>query len=205
MTSRSLRILSVSAYLLATLFLWIASAANAQTFRGTILGTVTDSSGAAVPGATVTIKNMDTGLTRTVTTSEDGTYSAPEPPIGNYSITCEKSGFKSGVVTGARVEVSSERRVDFTLQPGPLAQKAEVVDEEPPMVESTSNTLGGIVESKVVTSLPVNGRDYQKLIFLLEGTDMNDGHRNDPAINEAGVFGTPATILPVEAIASQPD
>jgi TonB-dependent Receptor Plug Domain len=102
-------------------------------------------------------------------------------------------------------------------------------------VESTSDTLGGIVESKVVTSLPVNGRDYQKLIFLvpgvtgspdqitdspgsfgifsvngargrannflLDGTDMNDGYRNDPAINEAGTYGTPATILPVEAIA----
>jgi hypothetical protein len=103
------------------------------------------------------------------------------------------------------------------------------------MVESTSNTLGGIVESKVVANLPVNGRDYQKLIllvpgaasapdgitdspgsygtvsvngargrsnnYLLDGTDMNDGYRNDPAINEGGVFGTPATILPIEAIA----
>ena len=140
-----------------------------------------------------------------------------------------------GVVTGVHVEVSSERRTDFTLQPGELAQKVEVVGEELPMVESTSDTLGGIVESKVVTSLPVNGRDYQKLIFLvpgvtgspdqitdspgsygifsvngargrannflLDGTDMNDGYRNDPAINEAGVFGTPATILPIEAIA----
>jgi len=116
-----------------------------------------------------------------------------------------------------------------------LAQRVEVVGEELPMVESTSDTLGGVVESKIVTSLPVNGRDYQKLIFLvpgvtgspdqitdspgaygifsvngargrsnnflLDGTDMNDGYRNDPAINEAGVFGTPATILPVEAIA----
>ena len=133
------------------------------------------------------------------------------------------------------MEVSSERRADVTLQPGQLAQKVEVVGEELPMVESTSNTLGGIVESKIVTSLPVNGRDYQKLIFLvpgvtgspdqitdspgsygifsvngargrsnnflLDGTDMNDGYRNDPAINEAGVFGTPATILPIEAIA----
>ena len=102
-------------------------------------------------------------------------------------------------------------------------------------MESTSDTLGGIIESKMVNTLPVNGRDYQKLIFTipgvagapdeisdspgsygsfsvngargrsnnfqLDGTDMNDGYRNDPAINEAGVFGTPATILPVEAIA----
>ena len=207
----------------------------AQTFRGTILGSVTDSSGAAVPGATVTVKNVDTGLTRTVTTSEDGSYAAPELPIGIYSATVEKAGFKSGVVTGLKVEVSSERRVDFTLQPGQLAQTVEVRSEELPMVESTSNTLGAILESKLATTLPVNGGDYQKLIFLvpgvsgspdqitdspgsfgifsvngargrannflLDGTDMNDGYRNDPAINEAGVFGTPATILPVSSIA----
>src|SRR5208337_3345656 len=99
----------------------------------------------------------------------------------------------------------------------------------------TSDTLGGIVEAKVAGNLPVNGRDYLKLMFLmpgvsgspdqitdspgsfgtlsvngargrsanflLDGTDMNDGYRNDPAINEAGVFGTPATVLPLEAIA----
>jgi hypothetical protein len=170
-----------------------------------------------------------------VATTDDGSYAAPELPIGNYTVTVEKAGFKLAVVNGIHVEVSSERRADFTLQPGQLEQKVEVQGEELPMVESTSNTLGGIVESKVVTSLPVNGRDYQKLIFLvpgvtgspdqitdspgsfgifsvngargrannflLDGTDMNDGYRNDPAINEAGVFGTPATILPVEAIA----
>jgi len=220
----------------ATLFLFLSGGNTfAQTFRGTILGAVSDSSGAAVPGATVTIKNLDTGLTRTVSTSEDGSYSAPELPIGNYSVSVEKAGFKVGVVTGIKVEVSKESRVDVTLQPGQIAQTVEVQGEALPMVESTSDTLGGIVESKIVTTLPVNGRDYQKLIFLvpgvtgspdqitdspgsfgifsvngargrsnnflLDGTDMNDGYRNDPAINEAGVFGTPATILPVEAIA----
>jgi hypothetical protein len=233
--NRSIRNLSMLIFLFAALILSSPWNANAQTFRGTILGTVTDSSGGAVPGATVTVKNNDTGLTRTVTTTDDGSYAAPELPIGNYTVTVEKSGFKQAVVNDIRVEVSSERRADFVLQPGQLAQKVEVQGEELPQVESTSNTLGGIVESKIVTSLPVNGRDYQKLIFLvpgvtgspdqitdspgsfgifsvngargrannflLDGTDMNDGYRNDPAINEAGTYGTPATILPVEAIA----
>src|SRR5262249_24600989 len=127
------------------------------------------------------------------------------------------------------------RRADVAMSPGEVAQTVEVNGDTLPQVESTSNVLGGIVESKVVTNLPVNGRDYQKLIFLvpgvagspdqitdspgsfgtfsvngargrsnnflLDGTDMNDGYRNDPAINEAGVFGTPATILPLEAVA----
>src|SRR5262249_53762730 len=138
-------------------------------------------------------------------------------------------------VTEIQVEVSAERRADVAMQPGEVAQRVEVNAEELPQVESTSNVLGGIIESRLAANLPVNGRDYTKLIFLvpgvagapdqisdspgsygsfsvngsrgrsnnflLDGTDMNDGYRNDPAINEAGVFGTPATILPVEAIA----
>jgi len=229
---RAIRTLAQVAFALT---LFAGTSTFAQTFRGTILGSVTDSSGAAVPGATVTIKNVDTGLVRTVTTSDDGSYAAPELPIGNYSVSVEKAGFKLGVVTGIKVEVSSERRADVALQIGQSAQSVEVRGEELPMVESTSNTLGGILESKLVTSLPINGGDYQKLIFLvpgvtgspdqitdspgsfgifsvngargrannflLDGTDMNDGYRNDPAINEAGVFGTPATILPVASIA----
>src|SRR5437879_6073230 len=220
---------------LAAVLLLCSSAVTAQTFRGTILGTVTDSTGASIAGAAVAVRNVNTGLSRTVTTSDDGTYSVPELPIGTYSVTVEKAGFKQGVVTGIRVEVSSERRADVALQTGEVAIRVEVNADELPQVESTNNVLGGIVESKIVTNLPVNGRDYQKLIFLvpgvtgspdqitdspgsfgvfsvngargrsnnflLDGTDMNDGYRNDPAINEAGVFGTPATILPVEAVA----
>jgi hypothetical protein len=219
---------------LALLFA-LCSNAGAQTFRGTVLGTVTDSSGAAIAGATVTVKNTATGLTRTVTTSDDGSYSAPELPIGTYTVTVEKSGFKSSVVTDVIVQVSSDRRTDVTMQPGEVAQTIEVSGSTLPQVNSTNDTLGGIIESKAVTNLPVNGRDYTKLIFLvpgvagspdqitdspgsfgvfslngargrsnnflLDGTDMNDGYRNDPSINEAGVFGTPATILPLEAIA----
>jgi len=233
--NRSIRKLCTFGCCLLALLVVTAASASAQTFRGIILGTVTDMSGGTVPGATVTIKNVDTGLTRTVTTSDDGNYSAPELPIGNYSVTVEKQGFKTGLISGIKVEVSTERRADVTLQTGQLSQKVEVLGEQLPMVEATSNTLGGLVESNVVENLPVNGRDYQKLIllvpgaasgpdaitdsagsygtvsvngargrsnnYLLDGTDMNDGYRNDPAINEGGVFSTPATILPIEAIA----
>src|SRR5208283_6121303 len=113
---RSFRNLCALTLVFAIVTLLSAMCTPAQTFRGTILGTVTDSSGAAVPGATVTIKNLGTGLIRTVTTSDDGSYAVPELPIGNYSATAEKSGFKLGVVTGINVEVSSERRADFVLQ-----------------------------------------------------------------------------------------
>src|ERR1700761_9183516 len=121
------------------------AAGNAQSFRGIILGTVTDATGAAVSGANVTVKNIDTGLTRVVTTSGDGTYSVPELPIGNYSVTVENNGFKKAVVTGIAVEVSSERRADVTLQAGELAQTVQVSGDSLPQVESTNNTLGGII------------------------------------------------------------
>jgi hypothetical protein len=133
------------------------------------------------------------------------------------------------------VDVAGERRVDVALKPGQISTTVEVAGDLLPQVETTSAELGGTLTAETIEALPVNGRDYQKLIylnpgiagspdqisdspgsygvfsmngsrgrsnnFLLDGTDMNDGFRNDPAINEAGVFGDPATILPLDAVA----
>ena len=222
----------LSALLAAVLL--ISAPAAAQTFRGTILGTVTDTSGAVVAGAKVTVRNAATGLVRETQTSSDGSYSVPELPIGTYTVTVEQTGFQTAVTTDVKVDVAAERRVDAVLRPGAVTQRVEVSGETLPQVETTTNVLGGTLESSVVTNLPVNGRDFDKLLFLvpgvagspdqitdspgsfgifsmngargrsnnflLDGTDMNDGFRNDPAINEAGVFGTPATILPIDAV-----
>ncbi len=222
--------------LLTVIALWflMVGAARAQTFRGTILGTVLDQSGAPVPGASVTAKNQETALSRTTVTEDSGTYHIPELPIGVYTVTTEKQGFETVTQGDVPVVVASESRVDVTLHPGKVESRIEV-SAAVPLVSTTENTLGGTLESMQVANLPVNGRDYTKLIFLtpgiagspdqitdspgsfgefsmngargrsnnflLDGTDMNDGYRNDPAINQAGVFGTPATILPVDAIA----
>jgi hypothetical protein len=208
---------------------------SAQTFRGTILGTVTDPSGAVVSGAKVTVKNTGTGLERSSQTSADGSYSLPELPIGTYNVTVTQAGFQTFVATGVTVDVASERRIDAAMKPGEVSTKVEVSADQLPMVETTTNTLGGVLTAQTVEDMPVNGRDYTKLIYmnpgvsgspdqisdspgsygefsmngargrsnnyLLDGTDMNDGYRNDPAINQAGVFGTPSTILPIDAVA----
>jgi hypothetical protein len=208
---------------------------SAQTFRGTILGTVTDAQGAVVPGAKVTVKNVGTGLERTTETSADGSYALPELPIGTYTVTISQAGFRTSVTTGVIVDVAGERRVDAAMKPGEVSTKVEVSADQLPLVETTTNDMGGVLTAKTVEDLPVNGRDYTKLIFLnpgvagspdqisdspgsygefsmngargrsnnylLDGTDMNDGYRNDPAINEAGVFGTPSAILPIDAVA----
>ncbi|MGA7045741.1 MAG: TonB-dependent receptor [Candidatus Sulfotelmatobacter sp.] len=215
--------------------LMAAVSLSAQTFRGTILGTATDASGAVLPGAKVTVKNVGTGLERTTETSADGSYALPELPIGTYSVTITLSGFQTFETTGVTVDVSGERRVNAVMKPGQVSTKVEVAGDLLPQVETTSTEIGGTLTADTIESLPVNGRDYQKLIymnpgvagspdqitdspgsygtfsmngsrgrsnnFLLDGTDMNDGYRNDPAINEAGVFGDPATILPLDAVA----
>jgi len=207
----------------------------AQTFRGTILGTITDSSGAVVPGAKVTVRQVATGLARTTEATPDGSYSVPELPIGTYTVTVAAAGFQTSVTKDVIVDVATERRVDAQLRAGQVSETVEVSGETLPLVETTSAELGGTLTTKAIENLPVNGRDYTKLIylnpgvsgspdqitdspgsfgtfsmngsrgrsnnFLLDGTDMNDGFRNDPAINEAGVFGDPATILPIDAVA----
>src|SRR5436305_14432460 len=88
---------------------------SAQTFRGTILGTVTDPSGAVIAGAKVTVKNTGTGLERTSQTSADGSYSLPELQIGTYTVTVTQSGFQTFVASGVTVDVATERRVDAAM------------------------------------------------------------------------------------------
>src|SRR5258707_8678816 len=206
-----------------------------QTFRGTILGSVTDPSGAYVAGATVKVRNVATGLERTTATSADGSYAVPELPIGTYSVTVTQTGFQTAITNNVEVNVATERRVDVPFKTGQVTERVEVSGEELSRVETPSAELGGPLTTTTIENLPVNGRDYTKLIylnpgvagspdqisdspgsfgtfsmngsrgrannFLLDGTDMNDGYRNDPAINEAGVFGDPATILPIDAVA----
>ncbi|MGB8986750.1 MAG: carboxypeptidase regulatory-like domain-containing protein, partial [Candidatus Sulfotelmatobacter sp.] len=223
------------ARIILTFVLLAAVSLSAQTFRGTILGTATDPSGAVIAGAQVTVKNVATGLERTTETSADGSYSLPELPIGTYTVTVTLTGFQTFAANNVTVDVASERRVDAKMRPGQVSSRVEVSGELLPQVETTSADLGGTLTAATIEALPVNGRDYQKLIylnpgvagspdqisdspgsygtfsmngsrgrsnnFLLDGTDMNDGYRNDPAINEAGVFGDPATILPLDAVA----
>ncbi len=219
--------------LVVTFIIATCVSVSGQTFRGTILGTVTDPNGAVVPGARVTARNTGTGIQRGTYTDAEGNYTLSELPIGTYEVSVEQSGFQSSRITNVVVEVSAEKRVDSALV---VAGADSVVTvAEAAQVETTNNTLGGTINSKAIADLPVNGRDFTKYLvlvpgstgdpsgatdspgsfglfssngnrgrannFLLDGTDMNDGYRNLPAINEAGVFGTPATILPVEAIA----
>ena len=142
-------------------FLLLAAASlSAQTFRGTILGTVTDPSGAVIAAAKVTVKNTGTGLERTTETSADGSYSLPELPIGTYMVTVTQAGFQTFIATGVTVDVATERRVDASLKTGEVSTKVEVAGDLLPQVETTSAELGGTLTADTIANLPVNGRDY---------------------------------------------
>jgi len=146
--------------------LFAAAALSAQTFRGTILGTVTDPSGAVVSGAKVTVRNTGTGLERTAQTSADGSYSIPELPIGTYSVSVSQAGFQTSVTTDVTVDVATERRLDFALKTGEVSTRVEVSGEFLPQVETTSAEIGGTLTADTITNIPVNGRDYTKLVYL---------------------------------------
>src|SRR6202522_4764002 len=147
-----------------------AAPGGAQTFRETIQGTVTDSSGAALVGATVTIHNVDTGIDRITTTATDGSYLIPELPIGTYNVIVEMSGFQKVATNGLTVDIGAERRVDVSLKPGQVNQEIVVSGEEVPVVETSTDTLGGSFESQQVEDLPINGRDYTKMLIMGPGT-----------------------------------
>lgn len=210
---------------------------SAQTFRGGIQGTVTDTSGAAIPDAKVTVTSTGTGLTRSTQTSQSGDYLFTELPPGAYNLEIVKAGFGKAAMSNVQVTVSTNTRADASLSPGNVQQTVEV-SAEVPVVETTSDNMGGVIQGETAAALPVNGRDFTKLLvlvpgatgdpsgaadspgsfglfsingnrgrsnnYLLDGTDMNDGYRNLPAINQGGVFGTPATILPIDALAEVP-
>ena len=149
-------------------FLLSTSMTMAQSSTGTFLGTVKDPSGQSVPGTKITAHDFDTGATRTVTTGEDGAYRIPELPIGNYEIRAEHDGFSTQAVNGLQLTVGQEAVVNITMQVGSLSQTVSVTGEAP-LVNTTSGSLGALVDSQQISDIPLNGRNYVDLMLLQPG------------------------------------
>src|SRR2546421_8670052 len=137
----------------SVLMMTLATPASGQTFRGTILGTVTDPNGAVVPDATVTAKNVGTGIERTTTTDSFGNYTLAELQTGTYELKVQSSGFQIAKIVGVAVEVSGERRVDIQL--AVAGADTVVIVAASNQVETTNTTLGGTISTKEVADLPV--------------------------------------------------
>ncbi len=212
--------------ILAAIVLCISSA-WAQSSEGRILGTIRDSSGAVVAGAKVSVLNTETSFVRTLVTNSDGDYAAPSLEPGLYKVSAEASGFKTTTSDVFRLEVSREARIDIQLTPGTVSETVEV-KAEAALTDTTDNTLNGVLDNKAINELPLNGRDFQNLLplhpgvqrtpgggfqsltsngnrpddnnFYIDGADDNDVYYGESVMNDAGIQGTPASILPLDAI-----
>jgi Carboxypeptidase regulatory-like domain/TonB dependent receptor len=199
----------------------------AQSSFGRLSGQVTDASGGTVSDATVTIENLGNHTNRVMHTNAAGEYVAPDLEPGHYSITVEATGFGKLERRGIRLEVAEDFRVDFQLKPGAVSETVEVKDEAP-LTEATNAVLNGVLSNQAINELPLQGRDFQNLLplhpgvqrdpgggfhtltsngnrpddnnFLIDGANDNDVYYGETVMNDAGISGTPASTLPLDAI-----
>ena len=205
----------------------------AQSFRGSIRGKVVDPNGNAIVGAKLTAKNSATGQMRNAMTGDDGAYVLAELPAGEYSVTAEYGGL-SPVGQNVIVNVGSDTTANFDLTRVEKRLEQLTVTEEAPVIDTTRDVLSEVVDQKLVAELPLNGRDFGKLVALspgatvdpsgvagtqggfgqfningnrdrsnnytLDGTDNNDPFFNNSALNQTGIGGAPASLLPIDAI-----
>ena len=140
----------------------------AQAVTGTILGTITDSSGAVMPGTTVTLRNTGTGLTRTVTTDAAGEYTVPSLPTGKYTVTAELSGFKTVSVPNVDLGVDQHVRINVRLEVGAVEESVTVTGVSP-LVQTSTSELGTTVGGEQIQTLPLNGRNFVNLTRTVPG------------------------------------
>ncbi len=160
--------------------------AQAQNITGTILGTVTDSSGALVASSSVTVINEQTGVETKAATSATGEYVAANLPPGSYTVKAELAGFKPSVTRGVRLPANRSVRVDVVLEPGALTQTIEV-QAAAPVVNSESATIGNILEANVISSIPLNGRTLDRLIRISAGVTSDSA--SNPRVAGSAYWG----------------
>jgi hypothetical protein len=155
---------------LAALLLWVLTGvpAHSQLTSGTILGTVTDVSGAVLAKATVTAVNLDTGFTRTVSADRGGNYQLANMPLGRYQIKAEAAGFRSVLRGPVELIVDQKLRADFSLQVGSVQETVDVHGTETLLV-TDQHDVSQIVQEREIKQLPLNGRDFFSLLLLSNG------------------------------------
>src|SRR5215469_7410264 len=132
---------------------------------GEITGRVSDASGAGIPAATMTLTNTATNGIRTTETSNEGFYTFPSVPPGSYNVKAEHSGFKVASSNNVEVQVQQTLRLDLTLEIGQISQSVEV-SAQANLLQAENATVGTVVETKSITELPLNGREYLNLVTL---------------------------------------
>src|SRR3989449_1523990 len=179
--------------LVVAILVLIASGTNwlvfAQTATATIVGVVKDTSGALIPGVSITVKHTDTGQTRTAISSDSGDYNVPLLPVGAYEISTMMPGFKQQVRTGINLVIGQQAVIDLTLEVGAAAEQI-TVSEEAPLVNTTLSSTSGLITEEQVKALPLNGRSFDQLLVLNAGVTNNSSNMGGgggfPAFSVAG-------------------
>jgi hypothetical protein len=135
---------------------------------GTITGVVSDSTGAAVSGVAIEVRNVATNYTRETRTGESGAYVLPNLPVGTYEVRAHMQGFQTLVVQDVKLDVNAAKRVDIQLKPGEVSETANI-EATAPLLQTENAGLGAVIEQKRVTELPLNGRNFQQLQLLTPG------------------------------------
>jgi hypothetical protein len=171
----------------------VAPRLAAQGTTATILGTVTDSTGAAIPGAAIQVKNVGTGLTQSTQSDPQGRYRVPDLAVGDYEVQSSKQGFATVLRKGITLTVGSQGVVDFALAVG-QTQQTVTVEGQVTQVETTNSSVGQLVDTAQMRNLPLNGRNFEDLIQGAPGvqnyyagtTGLNMREGKDAAISVAG-------------------
>jgi len=173
--------------LFCALFLLSAAwSVQAQSITGTILGTVKDSSGAVVPGASITLTNEETGVATSAVSDERGDFVVPNLGPGTYTVKAEVSGFKPAVVKSVRLLATRSVRIEPVLEPGGVSQEVQVVASAP-VLNSENATIGNVMESRIITTLPFNGRTLDRLIRISAGVTSDSA--SNPRVAGSSYWG----------------
>src|SRR5271166_5589158 len=180
---------------LALLAVMVPVLSRAQDATARITGTITDSTGAVIPGVQVTVTNTATQTARQATTDHDGGYQVLALPIGTYKVTATRDGFRTVVSTEYKLLINQALRVDFKMQVGTASEKVEVGAEAAP-VETVNATLGQSVTGRTLLNMPLNGRDTLDLAMLQPGvTESNDDNGGAGKFSIAGGRSDSITYL----------
>ncbi|HXB21068.1 MAG TPA: carboxypeptidase-like regulatory domain-containing protein, partial [Candidatus Solibacter sp.] len=191
-TSIEIRALFAMIGLIVVLMIVPSPHLRAQEAGGTIVGTVTDPSGAAVSSANVSIKNIATGVERGVPTNDDGLFVAPNLVPGSYEIQVTAKGFSSTLVSQVVLTVGERREINVTLKIGQASDEVTVEGSQISDIQLASSAVGNVVDSRTVVDLPLNGRDWTSLAQLEPGvaqvrTQKSLAINNDRANRGLGV------------------
>lgn len=209
------------------LLLCCSLTASSQTATGRLLGEVEDKSEAAIPGASVTITDVQRGISRTLLTDSAGQFAAPDLIPSVYTVRVEVKGFKTVERKNIQIEVGKDVSIGFVLEPGQVSETV-VVTEEVPLLDISNDTLGGTLSTEEINNLPLNGRNYENLLqlrpgvvrypgggfsttstnglraednaYIIDGIFNSEPFSGQSIINGAGIAGDSATILPIDSI-----